>query len=578
MNIKKIILSIFVIILTSCNSNIVSSITTSSSSNINSSSYSSTENNYEKDDNGFYILEDDYFKNTAVEDDKKINKLVFSKNIDEEYIYPNMRLFALGENIPIVNVKTNISHSWTKEASSRVNNGAVSLEIEGKIEFIIQCNFRINGRLTINPTDAEIPYSIDENRRTVKFEISSKGQYTIEFINHKTLHLFVNSYHEYEEYKNKDNLIYFPSGIHNSSNSKYISNDNFIHLKSNQIVFIDVGAIVQAGFTGYQLNNVQIVGSGIIDNSMYERNVDTGKKLIPFDFSYCQNLKFKGITNLDPAGWCYNIYFCDNIEIDNVKIISSRSNGDGISIQSSKNVICTNSFVRTWDDSLVVKNYPRWDNGSEGSTYNVHFKKIIVWTDLAQCLEIGYETYGKRMEDISFEDIIIIHAYHNAPISIHNGNNAEIKNIKFKNILIEDASMGQGNGKNYLIDFSTEFSSTWSNGHGTTSLGSINSVEVNNIYLKKVNNSPTISIMGTIDTRPEYNNSTHYISNIDLIDIKIKDQILNKNYSKYYKNDYTKNINFITTGQEINGTTFIKDYLSTIDKSIYGTNALVEIK
>ena len=62
MNIKKIILSIFVIILTSCNSNIVSSIKTSSSSNINSSSYSSTENNYEKDDNGFYILEDDYFK------------------------------------------------------------------------------------------------------------------------------------------------------------------------------------------------------------------------------------------------------------------------------------------------------------------------------------------------------------------------------------------------------------------------------------------------------------------------------------------------------------------------------------
>lgn len=277
MNIKKIILSIFVIILTSCNSNIVSSIKTSSSSNINSSSYSPTENNYEKDDNGFYILEDDYFKNTAVEDDKKINKLVFSKNIDEEYIYPNMRLFALGENIPIVNVKTNISHKWTKEASSRVNNGAVSLEIEGKIEFIIQCNFRINSRLTINPTDAEIPYSIDENRRTVKFEISSKCQYTIEFINHKTLHLFVNSYHEYEEYKNKDNLIYFPSGIHNSSNSKYISNDNFIHLQSNQIVFIDVGAIVQAGFTGYQLNNVQIVGSGIIDNSMFERNVDTGK-------------------------------------------------------------------------------------------------------------------------------------------------------------------------------------------------------------------------------------------------------------------------------------------------------------
>ena len=45
------------------------------------------------------------------------------------------------------------------------------------------------------------------------------------------------------------------------------------------------------------------------------------------------------------------------MSIDGVKIITARPNGDGITVQSSRNVTVSNSFVRTWDDSLVVKNY-----------------------------------------------------------------------------------------------------------------------------------------------------------------------------------------------------------------------------
>ena len=99
-------------------------------------------------------------------------------------------------------------------------------------------------------------------------------------------------------------------------------------------------------------------------------------------------------------------------------------------------------FIRSWDDSLVVKNYPKWSNKSEhGATRNIRFNNIIIWTDLAQSMEIGYETIGEVLEDVIFDNITVLHNLHKPVISIHNANNANIKNIIFRNITVEDASM-----------------------------------------------------------------------------------------------------------------------------------------
>ena len=97
---------------------------------------------------------------------------------------------------------------------------------------------------------------------------------------------------------------------------------------------------VFAAFFAHGGNNIKIVGGGIIDGSVFERNANINIQTIPYEFNYCSNLMFKGIVTTDPAGWCYNIYYCDAVVLDNIKIISSRSNGDGVSIQSCKNVTC----------------------------------------------------------------------------------------------------------------------------------------------------------------------------------------------------------------------------------------------
>jgi polygalacturonase len=161
-----------------------------------------------------------------------------------------------------------------------------------------------------------------------------------------------------------------------------------------------------------------------------------------------------------------------------VKIISSRPNGDGITLQSCQDYTVQNCFVRSWDDSLVVKNY-------HGDSNNITFKNIQVWTDLAQSMEIGFETNKGSKENavisnITFEDITVLSNFHKPIISIHNSDDATVKDITYKNITIENAQSGSGDGVDmpYLIDFWIMKNSGWST---TEERGQIRNVTIDGV-------------------------------------------------------------------------------------------------
>lgn len=87
-----------------------------------------------------------------------------------------------------------------------------------------------------------------------------------------------------------------------------------------------------------------------------------------------------------------------------------------------KSVEVKNSFVRAWDDALVVKNY-------DTNSRNIKFSNVQVWTDLAQSMEIGYETNKGAQED------------------------STISSISYKNIVVEDAQLGRGDGAPQLKQY-----------------------------------------------------------------------------------------------------------------------------
>jgi hypothetical protein len=539
---------------------------TEESSMTSSESPSSSESSsYQTDDEGFFVLEDGYFGcKTNPDDPKKVSKARIPPQEDNVPQFKNVRLYVAGKRVPIFSTKINVSQTFDGEAPDRIDSGVASFQLEGKATMILATNFRLNGKAVIRPVDKGVTPIIDEARRTIAFKIFSTGQYTIELSHYVVIHLWIDPI---DEVPSESTITYyFGSGLHCHGNDPRIPKNGIIALHTNEKVYLAQGAVVQAGFSAIDSEGIEIFGDGLIDGSAFDRNVARGTKTIPLDFSYCQNLTLKDFGVTDPAGWCFNLYFCSDSLVQNCKVVSSRANGDGISIQSCKRMNVNGCFVRSWDDSIVVKNYLSWRDGSEGETESIHVSSCLIWTDLAQSMEIGYETIGQRMTDITFNDIVVLHNYHKAALSIHDANDADIKNVSFENITIEDAEEGRGNGNNLLLDFSVAYSPLWSDAHKKTALGSIDGVEVTNVKVIQAKAGLMISIKGSIDTREAYNGGEHLIKNVSICDFSVNGVMIDAG-SDSVTIEHAKDIT-IAKGKE----TATGASLPDTDVSEYGTN------
>lgn len=544
MEIKHLFILLIAMLTVSCSDTIRSEV----SSFLPSAESSATESISEsatlmKDDKGFYILPESSYSTPLSSDGK--SRISYAEKNEDYPESPNIRLYQEGKRIPVYSVKTNASQTWDPQASSRVDNSVCLIRKNGPITLTLTGNFSFLHGVTIRPLSSKVPFVIDENLRLITFTIEQSGQYTFEFRLNRTLHLFVDDWEKAQTGEN-ENILYFGPGIHNRMNDSRINGNNELHLQSNQTLFLDDGAIFQGSVCANNANHIRIIGGGIIDGSTFERNATTGTRHIPVDLNDCSDVEINGISVLDPAGWALNIYFNRQVSIIGVKIISSRSNGDGISLQSCQDVTVENCFVRSWDDSLVVKNYPRWSNREiQGSTKNILFRNCLIWTDLAQSMEIGYETVGEILEDVTFENITVLHNFHKPVFSIHNGNNAKIQRITYKNIVVEDASMGKGDGTRTLVDLSTLYSSTWSEVQAKTALGSISSVTFENIRILGGISSPSISILGCRDQREGYGNTLHEINDVTFRNFYLYGNRLTETDPNIHINEYVHGLKFM---------------------------------
>jgi polygalacturonase len=65
----------------------------------------------------------------------------------------------------------------------------------------------------------------------------------------------------------------------------------------------------------------------------------------------------EGITVYNCKTWDIVPVLCNNVKINNIKIVSDNGSDDGIDIVSTKNVIVSNSFIHTKDDCIAVKSH-----------------------------------------------------------------------------------------------------------------------------------------------------------------------------------------------------------------------------
>lgn len=431
-------------------------------------------------------------------------------------LYGGAEIFIGDKKIPVYSVMVNVSQNWSGNNYQREESGVCLFALDGTATVTVKPKTQINYASVVRPLSAKITPIANLQENTLALTFKSAGEYVLEINGnaYNAIHFFISppDGQGAEKYTGYANTIVFDAGLHTSANDSRIKSDNSIPLSSNTLVYLEDGAVVRGRFLANNASNIAIAGRGVIDGSAFERDAPKGTVTVPLEFNYCNNITLREFSVLDPAGWCVNFYFTQNSEINDIKIITSRSNGDGISLQSCKDITVDGCFVRTWDDSLVVKNYPRWDNRNiHGETENITFKNCTVWTDLAQSMEIGYETVGVKLQNVTFENITVLHAMHLAAMSIHNANNAEIRDVTFKNITIEDGkNAADGVG---LIDFRVLYSSTWSDQHTSpTALGNVNEVTVENVKVISARRFGG-TIGGCRDQRAGFE-SDHYVENI----------------------------------------------------------------
>ncbi len=293
-----------------------------------------------------------------------------------------------------------------------------SWDMTGPAEVEVVSRRPVNS-VAIRPSARRIQAKVEGNR--IRFRLRSPQQITVEINGwHHALHLFASAPESTVPRPSDPGVRYFGPGVHRPGK---------VRLESNQTVYLASGAVVYGAIEAQGASNIRILGRGILDTSGFERNQAGGCiRLVK-----CRNVVIDGVILRDPNVWCLSAFSCSTVSISNVKLIGLwRYNSDGIDICNSQDVAIRDCFVRSFDDSIVIKGLGGWND----PVRNVLVEGCVIWNDWGRALEIGAETAAPEMAGILFRDCDILRTTFVA-MDIQHGDRAAIRDVRFEKIRTE---------------------------------------------------------------------------------------------------------------------------------------------
>ena len=191
--------------------------------------------------------------------------------------------------------------------------------------------------------------------------------------------------------------------------------------------------------------NITIDGRGTIDANgrfLYRAELDEngGKRGRALCIRNTENLKISNITIRNSPAWCLHVVYCAGVTIDGLNIQTKYAedgsryklhNGDGIDIDSCKDVQISNCLISSQDDCIAIKS----GSNEEGRRVGIPSKNIII----ENCrftsgfgVAVGSEMSGGA-ENITVRNCKFENTYSLASIKAIRGRGGYVKNILFEN-------------------------------------------------------------------------------------------------------------------------------------------------
>ncbi len=322
----------------------------------------------------------------------------------------------------------------------------LSFDLEARNVLEVRFDAPEEKKVEIRPLSAKFP--VERIPQGIRLVVDAPGQFTIEVGDrHHVLHVFVNP--PFEE-PHVPEEIHFGPGEHHPG---------VLVPKSGQTIRIDEGAVVYGAVFLYKVQNVRIIGRGILDSSEIPRGNDrsrgespVARKVREFGLSRrdeefsggfvayeCSNILVEGIILRDAPFWAVIVRNnCRGVRLENIKLIGMwRYNSDGIDICASQDVLIRNSFIRSYDDCLVARGAHL--DGESTPLRNMTVENCVLWCDWGKAMEVWCGKQPAPIEQILFRNCRIIHL---AAIAMdvttwYGSSDSSIRNVLFEDIEVD---------------------------------------------------------------------------------------------------------------------------------------------
>ncbi|MGF7039084.1 glycosyl hydrolase family 28 protein [Mucilaginibacter lappiensis] len=426
-------------------------------------------------------------------------------------------------------------------------------DFSGKVEVTVTYQKGPIQHVKIRPSAYGITPKIAGN--TIVFSLTEPRNISIE-VNDDIFHnlqLFANPIETEKPSWADPDVIYYGPGFHQIG---------VLKVPSNKTVYIDGGAIVQGQLLISRVENVRIMGRGILTQLPLVNSAEKAAPNAPkkeqrgrndqITIEYSKNVGVDGLVVM-PHKYSILIGQSAGVNISNIKSFSSEGNADGIDVFCSSGILISRVYMRNSDDCVAIYGH-RWEY--YGNTKNITVQNSTLWADIAHPALIG--THGDTphpdtLEKIKFINVDILDQHENqidyqGCMALNAGDNNLLRDITFNNIRVDDIRKGQ------LVNMRVMYNQKYNTSPGKG---------IENIYFKDITyngNKANLSVIAGYD-------ETRGIKNVLFENLKINGKVIADNMPGkpgFYKTGDMANI---LVGEHVEGLRFIQTPVNPVDSS-----------